>query len=64
MAMEDVLTGLANRSAFILRMDRFLAELRSKIVGLVVAGPTKLVGVLQAPARQMIGVTKAYGEKA
>lgn len=28
MAMEDVLTGLANRSAFILRMDRFLAELR------------------------------------
>lgn len=41
-----------------------LDELRSKIVGLVVAGPTKLVGVLQAPARQMIGVTKAYGEKA
>lgn len=28
MAMEDVLTGLANRSAFILRLDRFLAELR------------------------------------
>lgn len=28
MAMEDVLTGLANRSAFILRADRFLAELR------------------------------------
>ena len=28
MAMEDVLTGLANRSAFILRMDRFLGELR------------------------------------
>ena len=28
LAMEDVLTGLANRSAFILRMDRFLGELR------------------------------------
>ena len=28
MAMEDVLTGLANRSAFILRLDRFLTELR------------------------------------
>lgn len=41
-----------------------LDELRSKLIGLVLAGPTKLVGVLQAPARQMIGVTKAYGEKA
>ncbi|MBX9849123.1 MAG: EAL domain-containing protein [Rhodocyclaceae bacterium] len=29
MAMEDVLTGLANRSAFVLRMDRFLGELRA-----------------------------------
>lgn len=28
LAMEDGLTGLANRAAFILRMDRFLAELR------------------------------------
>ena len=41
-----------------------LDELRSKIVGLLVAAPTKLAGVLQAPARNMVGVTKAYGEKA
>lgn len=41
-----------------------LNELRSKIVGLLVAAPTKLAGVLQAPARNMVGVTKAYGEKA
>ncbi len=40
-----------------------LDELRSKIVGLLVAGPTKLAGILQAPARDMVGVTKAYGEK-
>lgn len=41
-----------------------LDELRSKIVGLVVAAPTKLAGLLQAPARDLVGVTKAYGEKA
>lgn len=41
-----------------------LDQLRSKILGLVMAGPTKLVGILQAPARDLIGVTKAYGEKA
>ena len=29
MSMEDVLTGLANRSAFLLRLDRMLGELRS-----------------------------------
>ncbi len=40
-----------------------LDELRSKIVGLLVAAPTKLAGILQAPARDLIGVTKAYGEK-
>lgn len=41
-----------------------LDELRSKLVGLLVAGPTKLAGILQAPARDLVGVTKAYGEKA
>lgn len=41
-----------------------LDELRSKIVGLLVAAPTKLAGILQAPARDLVGVTKAYGEKA
>lgn len=41
-----------------------LDELRSKIVGLLVAAPTKLAGILQAPARELVGVTKAYGEKA
>lgn len=41
-----------------------LDELRSKICGLLVAAPTKLAGILQAPARNLVGVTKAYGEKA
>ncbi|MCB1532340.1 MAG: 50S ribosomal protein L10 [Alphaproteobacteria bacterium] len=36
-------------------------EIRSKLVGLLVAAPTKLAGILQAPARDMVGVTKAYG---
>ena len=40
-----------------------LDEVRSKIVGLLVAAPTKLAGVLQAPARNMVGVTAAYGAK-
>ncbi len=40
-----------------------LDELRSKICGLLVAAPTKLVGVLQAPARNLVGVTVAYGAK-
>ena len=39
------------------------AEIRSRLVGLLVAAPTKLAGVLQAPARDLVGVTKAYGEK-
>ena len=38
-------------------------EIRSKLVGLLVAAPTKLAVVLQTPARDMVGVTKAYGEK-
>lgn len=40
-----------------------LDELRSKLLGLLMAAPTKLAGLLQAPARDMVGVTKAYGEK-
>jgi len=39
-----------------------LDEIRSKLVGLLVAAPTKLAGLMQAPARDMVGVTKAYGE--
>lgn len=38
-----------------------LDEVRSKLVGLLVAAPTKLAGLLQAPARDLVGVTKAYG---
>ena len=38
-----------------------LDEVRSKLVGLLVAAPTKLAGLMQAPARDMVGVTKAYG---
>lgn len=41
-----------------------LDELRSKIVGLLVAPATQVARVLQAPAQQMVGVTKAYSEKA
>ncbi|HCQ71667.1 MAG: 50S ribosomal protein L10 [Alphaproteobacteria bacterium] len=40
-----------------------LDELRGKLVGLLVAPATKIARVLQAPAQQMVGVTKAYGEK-
>lgn len=39
-----------------------LEEIRSKLVGLLVAAPTKLAGLMQAPAREVVGVTKAYGE--
>ena len=38
-----------------------LDEIRSKLVGLLVAAPTKLAGIMQAPARDLVGVTKAYG---
>ena len=40
-----------------------LDEIRSKLVGLLVAAPTKLAVIMQAPARELVGVTKAYGEK-
>lgn len=41
-----------------------LDELRGTIVGLLQAPATKVARVLQAPAQNMVGVTKAYGEKA
>ncbi len=41
-----------------------LDEIRSKLVGLLVAPAIKIAGVTQAPARELVGVTKAYGEKA
>ncbi len=40
-----------------------LDELRSKICGLLQAPATKLAVILQTPARNLVGVTKAYGEK-
>lgn len=40
-----------------------LDEVRAQLIGLLLAAPTKLAGVLQAPARDLVGVTKAYGEK-
>jgi large subunit ribosomal protein L10 len=40
-----------------------LDELRAKIVGVIVAPATKVARVVQAPAQQLVNVTKAYGEK-
>ena len=40
-----------------------LDEVRSKLVGLLVAAPTKLAVLMQTPAREIVGVTAAYGEK-
>lgn len=40
-----------------------LDELRGKLVGLLQAPATKVARVLQVPAQQMVGVTKAYSEK-
>ena len=40
-----------------------LDELRGTLIGLLQAPATKIARVLQAPAQQMVGVTKAYGEK-
>ncbi len=39
-----------------------LDDLRGKLVGLLVAPATKVARVLQAPAQNMVGVTKAYGQ--
>lgn len=41
-----------------------LDELRGTLVGLLQAPATKVARVLQAPAQNMVGVTKAYGETA
>ena len=40
-----------------------LDEVRGTLVGLIQAPATKIARVLQAPAQQMVNVTKAYGEK-
>ena len=40
-----------------------LDEIRSKLIGLLQAPATKLAIILQTPARDLVGVTKAYGEK-
>lgn len=40
-----------------------LDELRSKLVGLLVAPATRVATVLQAPASQLARVTAAYAEK-
>ncbi len=41
-----------------------LDEVRGTLVGLIQAPATKIARVLQAPASQMVNVTKAYGETA
>lgn len=40
-----------------------LDEIRGTLVGLLQAPATKVARVLQAPAQQLVGVTKAYSEK-
>lgn len=40
-----------------------LDALRGKLIGLIQAPATKLAVLMQTPARNMVGVTKAYGEK-
>ncbi len=40
-----------------------LDELRSKLVGLLQAPAQKLASIAAAPARDLVGVTKAYSEK-
>ncbi len=40
-----------------------LDELRSKLIGLLQAPAQKIASVTAAPARDLVGVTKAYGEK-
>ena len=41
-----------------------LDELRSKLIGLIQAPAQKIAALTQTPAQLMIGVTKAYSEKA
>lgn len=40
-----------------------LDALRSRLIGLLQAPATKLAVLMQIPARDLVGVTKAYGEK-
>ena len=40
-----------------------LDALRGRLIGLIQAPATKLAVLMQTPARNMVGVTKAYGEK-
>jgi len=40
-----------------------LDELRSKLIGLLQAPAQKIASITAAPARELVGVTKAYGEK-
>ncbi len=40
-----------------------LDEIRSKLIGLLQAPAQKIASVTAAPARELVGVTKAYGEK-
>jgi len=40
-----------------------LPELRTKLVGLLIAAPRKFLGVLQAPSRDMVGVLHARGKQ-
>ena len=40
-----------------------LDEVRGKLVGLLAAPATQIARVLQAPAQQLVSVTKAYSEK-
>jgi len=40
-----------------------LDELRSKLIGLLQAPAQKIASITAAPARDLVGVTKAYGEK-
>ncbi|PCJ99329.1 MAG: 50S ribosomal protein L10 [Zetaproteobacteria bacterium] len=40
-----------------------LDEIRSKLVGLLQAPAQKIASVVAAPARDLVGVTKAYSEK-
>jgi large subunit ribosomal protein L10 len=41
-----------------------LDQVRGQLVGLFQAPATKIARILVAPAQNLVGVTKAYGEKA
>ncbi len=60
-AMGDMLLDLKGVEA--LAKLPSLDEIRSKLVGLLQAPAQKIASVTAAPARDLVGVTKAYGEK-